>query len=45
MDNMIEKLIKILLKLSEDGWHLCKDNEILKTTMENISMAEQSSVS
>lgn len=45
MDNMIENITKIFLKLSEEGGHLCKDNKILKITMENISMAEQPSVS
>lgn len=40
MDNMIENLIKIFLKLSEEGGQLCKDNKILKITMENICIAE-----
>jgi hypothetical protein len=43
MNNVMENLIKIFLKLSEEAGQLCKDN-ILKIKMENISMAERPSV-
>jgi hypothetical protein len=40
MGNITENPIKIFLKLSEDGGQLCKDNNILKVTVENIPMAK-----